>query len=230
MLPWIEIVPENDDDPFAIGEVLGEPQRIGDSAFAFLIRVVDVVQAELRAVSQQAKEVAGGAAAGDDHDIANARRTKGVQRIVDHRPVVDGQQMFVRHLRERAQAAAEPAREDHALHARAAFKGRHHASLRAVPVDRCGDAFGKGNARSPSQAMQPGAIERVAAIVPEPVGDVFDVTLHRTAAAFDEQPRELHVGHRSSPAGVVGAPRFAALQDVENAARVILDVEPVANL
>ncbi len=36
----------------ALGEMLAEPQRVGDAALALLIGVVDVVETELGAVAQ----------------------------------------------------------------------------------------------------------------------------------------------------------------------------------
>jgi hypothetical protein len=50
----------------AVGEVLGEVQGIGDSAFAFLVGVVDVLEAELFSVGEQPQEIARVTAPGDD--------------------------------------------------------------------------------------------------------------------------------------------------------------------
>ena len=55
----------------ALGEVFRQSQRIGDSAFAFLVGVIDVFQAEFFAVCEQAKEIAGVSAAGYDQQISN---------------------------------------------------------------------------------------------------------------------------------------------------------------
>ena len=42
-----DVVAQHDADLLAVGEVLGQRQRVGDAAFAFLIGVVDVLEAEL---------------------------------------------------------------------------------------------------------------------------------------------------------------------------------------
>ena len=42
-----DVVAEDHDDRLAFGEMLAQPERIGDAAFALLIRVIDIAQAEL---------------------------------------------------------------------------------------------------------------------------------------------------------------------------------------
>ena len=53
-----EVVAEYDTDLLAVGKVFGEGQGVGDSAFAFLIRVIDMFEAELLAVAEQAQKIA----------------------------------------------------------------------------------------------------------------------------------------------------------------------------
>ena len=65
-----DVVAENDADAVVIGKVLAKPERVGDAAFAFLIRVVDVLETELAPVTEEPQEVAGGVTAGNDHDLA----------------------------------------------------------------------------------------------------------------------------------------------------------------
>src|SRR5689334_20737667 len=47
---FYDVVAENDADSFAFGEVFGQCQGFGDAAFTFLVRVVNVFQAEFFAV------------------------------------------------------------------------------------------------------------------------------------------------------------------------------------
>src|SRR5207249_6527261 len=60
------VVAQDDAELVAIGEVLRQRERGGDPALAFLIGVVEMLQAELLPVAEQAKEVAGVLTAGDD--------------------------------------------------------------------------------------------------------------------------------------------------------------------
>ncbi len=58
----------------AFGEVLAETQGVGDAALAVLVRVVNIAQSKVGAVAEQTQKIAGGAAAGNDHDLADAGR------------------------------------------------------------------------------------------------------------------------------------------------------------
>ena len=109
--------PEDDADAIVVGEILAQPQRVGDPAFAFLIRVVDVLEAELAAVPQQAKKIARRVPAGDDHDVRDPGLREGFERIVDHRLVVHRQQMLIGDFGERAEPRTQASGEDDALHA-----------------------------------------------------------------------------------------------------------------
>ena len=111
-----DVVAQNHADLLAVGEVLGQRQGVGDAAFALLVGVVDMVQPELLAVGQQAQKIARIAAAGDDQDIANAGIHEGLDGVIDHRPVVNGQQVFVGDLGEREQPAAGSPGEYDTLH------------------------------------------------------------------------------------------------------------------
>ena len=55
--------------------------------------------------------------AGVDHQLGHARVDERFDRIRDHRPVVDRQQVLVRDPRERIEPGALAARENDALHA-----------------------------------------------------------------------------------------------------------------
>ena len=96
--------------------MFAEIERVGDAAFAFLIGVGDVLEAEVLAVGQQAQKIAGIFPAGDDHDVGDAGIDQRLDRVVDHRLVVDGQQVFVGDFGEGKEPAAGSAREDDAFH------------------------------------------------------------------------------------------------------------------
>jgi len=59
----------------------------------------------------------------DDQDVLHAAQHQGGERVVDHRLVVDGQQLFADGERGRVQARAGPARQDDAAAGRG--KRRH---------------------------------------------------------------------------------------------------------
>jgi hypothetical protein len=53
-----DVIAEDDTNILAVGEVLAQAQSIGDSAFAFLVSIGDVLKAEMLAVGQQAEKIA----------------------------------------------------------------------------------------------------------------------------------------------------------------------------
>ena len=57
----------------AIGKMFRQRQRIRDAAFALLVGVIQVLQAEFLAVGQQPQKVPRIASAGDDQNLPNAR-------------------------------------------------------------------------------------------------------------------------------------------------------------
>ena len=61
----------------------------------FLVGVIDVFEAELFAVGEEAEEVAGIAASRDDEEIFDARFEESLDGVINHRLVIDGQQMFI---------------------------------------------------------------------------------------------------------------------------------------
>src|SRR5208282_5596449 len=56
------------------------------------------------------------APAGDDQNLRDPGMHEGPQRVVNHRRVVDGQQMFIRDFRQRIQPRTCSACQDHTLH------------------------------------------------------------------------------------------------------------------
>ena len=77
------------------------PERVGDPALPLLVGVGEPVDAVLVAVAEQAEELAGVRAAGDEHQLADPGGDERLDRVRDHRPVVDRQQVLVRDPGER---------------------------------------------------------------------------------------------------------------------------------
>ncbi len=96
--------------------MLAEIERVGNAAFAFLIGIGDVLQAEVLAVGEQAEKIARILAARDHHDVGDAGIDQGLDRVIDHRLVVNGKQMFVGDFGEGREPAAGSAREDNTFH------------------------------------------------------------------------------------------------------------------
>src|SRR5262249_31698155 len=55
----VNVVAENDANGVVLGKMFGEGQRRGNASFSFLIRVVEMLQAEFFAVAEQFQEIAG---------------------------------------------------------------------------------------------------------------------------------------------------------------------------
>jgi hypothetical protein len=96
--------------------VLGQRQRVGDAAFALLVGVVNVLQPELFAVGQKPQEIARIPAARDHQDVVNAGVHQRLNGVINHRPVVNGQQMLVRDFGQRKEPATRAAGEYNAFH------------------------------------------------------------------------------------------------------------------
>ena len=101
--------------------------------------------AELRAVAEQALELVGVLRRGDDEDVADAGEHQRRQRVVDHRLVVDRDQLLRDAERDRVQPRAGAAGQDDAAHApslghrdrcakRRSRRGRYPGSMRKLLV------------------------------------------------------------------------------------------------
>ena len=110
-----DVVAQHQGARLAGDELLADGERLGQAVRARLLGVGEV-HAVARAVPEQALEVGEVRRRGDDQDVPDARQHEGGQRVVDHRLVVDRQQLLGGHERERVQAGAGPAGEDDAFH------------------------------------------------------------------------------------------------------------------
>ena len=98
----------------AAHEVAPEDEGLREAIGARLHAVAQV-QAPLRAAAQQLLEAGGVLRGADDEDVADAREHQGAQRVVDHRLVVDGQELLAHGQRGRVQPGAGAAGEDEAF-------------------------------------------------------------------------------------------------------------------
>ena len=81
--PAEDIVREHDHETFPGGEVARQAECLGDAAGLFLLAVRELV-------SEQAAEVVDVLAPGHEHQLRDVGFAQGVDRVDDHRPVVDG--------------------------------------------------------------------------------------------------------------------------------------------
>src|SRR5450759_799729 len=88
---------------------------MSDTQRATLIPVREV-EAEMLAVGEKLHNVADALAADDDHHLADPHSGQGGNRVVDHRPVVDRQQVLVRDDGERKKTGRRSPRQHKALH------------------------------------------------------------------------------------------------------------------
>ena len=112
-----DVVAEDERAGLAAGEPLADDEGLGQAVGAGLDGVGQV-HAVVRPVAQQALEVRQVGGGGDDQDVADARHHEDGQRVVDHRLVVDRQQLLAGDGGQRVQAGAGPAGEDDAFHGR----------------------------------------------------------------------------------------------------------------
>ena len=110
------VVGEHDADPVAGSEPLRQPERLGDPAGLLLVGVEEPVDPVLVPVAEQPKELARVRPPGDEHQLVDPGVDECLDRKIDHRPVVDRQQVLVRDPRERMESGAGAACQDDALH------------------------------------------------------------------------------------------------------------------
>src|SRR3954452_1275457 len=99
----------------------------------------------------------------------------------------------------------------------------------AVPVDRAPQAVGEAHLRLPAEGADLLGAQRVAAVVAGAVGDVLDELL-AGARELEDPLDDLDVRTLVGAADVVGLTRRPVLEHVADAAREVLDVEPVAHV
>ena len=82
------IVPQDHHAGLILGEILGQQKCRARATVAFL-NLITEPRAPFLAGTEQTEEIADMLAAGHDQDILDPRAEKGLQRIIDHRFLVD---------------------------------------------------------------------------------------------------------------------------------------------
>ena len=110
-----DVVAQDHGAAVVANELLAQDKRLGQAVGAGLDLVLQM-QAVLAAVTQQRLKARGVGRGGDDQNVLNARQHQGRQRIVDHRLVIDGQQLFGCDHRQRVKSGAGAAGQDNTFH------------------------------------------------------------------------------------------------------------------
>ena len=96
--------------------IIPPPEGLSQAVGTGLLGVGEA-DTEVRAVSKQALKVGQVVGGRNDQNVPDTRQHERGERIVDHRLVVDGQQLLARHGGERVEAGAGASGKDDALHA-----------------------------------------------------------------------------------------------------------------
>ena len=110
-----DVVAEHAAEHVVAHEPAREADRVGDAERAALVAVREV-KPEMRAVAEQLDDVAHALAADHDEHLADAHRRERLDRVVDHRPVIDRQQVLVGDDRQRVEPRCSAAGEHDFLH------------------------------------------------------------------------------------------------------------------
>src|SRR5262249_39491072 len=95
-----DVVAEDQSAMAACNECTADDERLGEAIRARL-RLVLEVQSPLMAIAEQSLEARRFLRRRNDQNLSYPRQHQGAQRIVDHRLVVDGQQLFRNRLGDR---------------------------------------------------------------------------------------------------------------------------------
>ena len=118
----VEDVVAQDQGGAVITHVIGtEHESLREAVGLVLDRVGDV-DAELATVTEKAVEGRRVVRRRDDKDVRNSRQHQGRQRVVDHRLVVDGDELLRCPQRNRVETGARAARQDDAFHVASASR------------------------------------------------------------------------------------------------------------
>ena len=96
-------------------ELPADDEGLGETVRGRLLRIGEL-HPEIRTVPEQPLETRKVVGRGDDEDIPDARQQKHGHRIVDHRLVINRQELLGHSLRDRIQAGATAAGENDSFH------------------------------------------------------------------------------------------------------------------
>src|SRR2546425_11601930 len=110
-----------------------ERESLRYSAFALLIGVIEMLEAESLAVSKQFQEITSGIATRNDHDVCDSGIHQCLNWVVDHRLIVNGKQMFVCYGSERTQSRTQATSEYNTFHYTILHSAAVHWLVRSFP-------------------------------------------------------------------------------------------------
>ena len=110
-----DVVPEDEGAGLPRDEPLADQERLGEAVRRGLLGVGER-EPEVRAVAEEPLEVRQVRRRRDDEDVADARHHEDGERVVDHRLVVDRQELLAGHERERVEPGTGAPGEYDALH------------------------------------------------------------------------------------------------------------------
>ena len=102
------MVVTQDQGSAVVAHVIGAEHEGLREAVGLVLDSVGDVDAELAAIAEQAVERRSVVGGRDDEDLRNARQHEGRQRVVDHRLVVDGDELLPMSQRNRLRRVPEP--------------------------------------------------------------------------------------------------------------------------
>src|SRR2546421_524766 len=100
----------------ASSKIFRQSQRLRNPPGSFLIGVIQILQPKLAPIPQQPNEVPRIVPPRHQQHLFNPRLGHAFQRVINHRLVVNRQQVLVGHLGQRKQPAPRPSRQNHAFH------------------------------------------------------------------------------------------------------------------
>jgi hypothetical protein len=113
--PVEQVVTEDQAHRVLADERLADQERLGETARCRLLGVGQV-DAEIATVAERGLERRTVARRADQEDVLNAAEHQRAQRVVDHRLVVDREQLLAHRARHRIEARTRAAGKDDALH------------------------------------------------------------------------------------------------------------------
>ena len=116
-----DVVAQNHGAAVVTDELLTQDERLGQAVRRRLDLILQM-QAVLAAVAQQRLKARGVRGGGNDQNVLDARQHQRRQRIVDHRLVIDGQQLLGCDHRQRVKSGAGAAGKDNTFHRYNSFK------------------------------------------------------------------------------------------------------------
>ena len=110
-----DVIAQHETGAVVTDELLSDDEGLGQSVGRGLLGVFKV-HAVVGAVAQEAFEAGEVVGGGDDEDVADAREHQSRDGVIDHRFVVDGEQLFADALGDGVQSGAGASGENYSFH------------------------------------------------------------------------------------------------------------------